>query len=55
MSMSHWWNDNEREEPKTSEINLHDYHFVYGKSQTNKTGIETWPPPYQNIGPKPKL
>ena len=54
MSMNSWWNDNDREEPKNSEINLSAYHFVYQKSQTNETGIVTWPPPYQNIRPKPK-
>jgi hypothetical protein len=53
MSMNRWWNDIDREEPKNSGINLSEYHFVYRKSQTNKTGIENWPP-YQNIRPKPK-
>jgi len=39
-SKEHWWNETDRAEPKYSEKNMTQCHFVRHKSQTYWSGIE---------------
>jgi hypothetical protein len=47
MSMERWWTDTETGNPKYSERNLSQRHYVHHKSHMDWPGIEQMPPRWE--------
>jgi hypothetical protein len=49
MSMEHWWNDTDRAQPKYSDKNLSQSHYIHHKSHmdTDWLGAEPGPPKWE--------